>query len=367
LILHIPHSSTNTCKVTFGGDITRELNIMTDWYTDELFDYPYTDRVILDVSRLVCDVERYSDPALEAMEKYGMGVCYTKRFSGEALRMVDSEERERIIEMHYKPHHRRLETVIRSQLDVLAKVFVVDCHSFYGTQLTHEEDSNRPDICIGTDPEHTPIELIDELLEYFANNGLTVAINSPFAGTMVPTVYRSNHGVKSLMIEVNRSLYLDDNFQKSESFESVKDLITGALNIISRVENSYYVESFANEILELECQIEHNEEQSWYFKSGIQSHNDKLHGLIKNFETLRSKINSRTIEQLTALLKKEECKLLGAEGKDGGGSRWIRSMHLGSIKRDIKALKLYLNIKNSVGDVSDLDFFRNEKESIHIY
>ena len=367
MILHIPHSSTNTHNFTFNGDITHELNIMTDWFTDELFDYPYTDRVVPNISRLICDVERYTDPLQEPMERYGMGVCYTKRSNGEALRVVGSEERERIIETHYKPHHRRLDASIHTELSRLGKVFVVDCHSFYGTQLTHEEDSNRPDICIGTDPEHTPIELVDELLEYFANNGLTVAINSPFAGTMVPTVYRSNHDVKAIMIEVNRSLYIDEFFQKSEHFESIKDLITGALDIISKLENTSYVESFAKEILELEYQIEHNEGQSWYFKSGIKSHKDRLHELIKHFESLRNKINGRTKEQIVASLKKEEDRLLDAEGKDGGGSRWIRSMHLGSIKRDIKTLKFYLNIKNSLGDVPDLDFFRNEKESTHIY
>jgi len=212
---------------------------MTDWYTHELFDHPNAKRVVLNVSRLVCDVERYTNTKVEAMEYYGMGVCYTKRSNGDTLRTVDDEERERIIETHYKPHHRRLENVIVSWLETLKTVFIVDCHSFSGTQLKHEEDSNRPDLCIGVDNEHTPIELVDELVEYFSTNGLTVAINSPFSGTMVPTIYRGNNDVKSIMIEVNRSLYLDDNYKKSENFDRIKCLIVGALEIVSSVENRY--------------------------------------------------------------------------------------------------------------------------------
>ena len=358
MILHIPHSSTNTNGVTFDRDITHELNIMTDLFTDELFDHQNAERVVLNVSRLLCDVERYTDPSLEPMEHYGMGVCYTKTSIGDTLRAVDDEERNRIIETYYKSHHRRLENVIRSQLSRLETVFIVDCHSFSGTQLKHEEDSNRPDICLGTDDEHTPSELVDELVAYFATNGHTVAINSPFAGTMVPTVYRGNNDVKSVMLEINRNLYLDEHFQKSESFDRVKDLIAGALDIVSKFENTCYVESFAKEILELEYRIEHRDEQSWYFKTGLKSQEDRLHDLIENFESFRSKINNRTIEQLTTLLIERELDLSTAEKNDGGGSRWMRSMLLGTIKANIKTLKFHLNIKNTVGDVPELDSYR---------
>ena len=331
---------------------------MTDWYTDELFDHPYAERVVLNVSRLICDVERYTDQAQEPMEKYGMGVCYTKYSNGDKLRTVDDVERNRIIETHYKPHHRHLERIIGSQLSQLGTVFIVDCHSFSNTVLKHEEDANRPDICIGTDAEQTPSELVDELVGYFANNGHTVGVNSPFSGTMVPTVYRGNESVKSIMLEVNRSLYLDDNFKKSEGFERVKTLITGALDIVSRVENTCYLEALANEILGLEYQIKHPEKQSWYFKSALKSQNIILYNLIERFESFRSEINSRTKEQITASLKKEEYKLLDAKVKDGGGSRWVHSMFLGSIKTNIKTLKFYLNIKSSIGEIPDLDFYR---------
>jgi len=239
MILHIPHSSIHIHDVIFDRDITHELNIITDWYTDQLFNHPNAERVVLNVSRLVCDVERYTDPEMEPMECYGMGVCYTKTSNGDTLRTVDDEERERIIETHYKPHHRRLEHLVYSQLSLIETVIIVDCHSFSGVKLRHEEDGNRPDICLGTDAEHTPKELVDRLVKYFADNEMIVAVNSPFTGTMVPTIYRGNDDVKSIMIEVNRSMYLDDSYQKSNNFDNVKDMISGALDIVSQFESSY--------------------------------------------------------------------------------------------------------------------------------
>jgi len=349
MLLHIPHSSTNLHGITFDHDIAHEIGIMTDWFTDEIFEHTYSERVVFGVSRLVCDVERFTDASREVMEKHGMGVCYTKTSNGGTLRAVDREERERIIETYYKPHHRRVENVINAQLNRVNTVFLVDCHSFSNTVLAHEEDSNRPDFCIGTDEEHTPVELVRKLEEYFSSKGYTIAINSPFAGTLVPTIFRDNEYVKSIMIEVNRNLYLDDHFNKSENFCRVKDLVTEALNIISKVENTYYLESFVAEILNLEYRIEHLEEQSWYFKSALKSQQERVYELTKCFESLRNKINNCSKEKLITSLHQKERELANAENCDGGGSRWIRSILLGNIRGNIKTLKLHLNIKDMIG------------------
>lgn len=52
-----------------------------------------------------------------------------------------------------------------------------------------------------------------------------MAVNTPFAGTMVPEPFYSlqDKRVQSLMVEVNRSLYMDENNgKKRETFEEVK-------------------------------------------------------------------------------------------------------------------------------------------------
>jgi N-formylglutamate amidohydrolase len=68
----------------------------------------------------------------------------------------------------------------------------------------------RPDICIGTDPFHTPPELAKAFVEAFSEHGWTVAVNDPFAGALVPASrYSSDPRVTAVMVEINRNLYFD--------------------------------------------------------------------------------------------------------------------------------------------------------------
>jgi len=56
----------------------------------------------------------------------------------------------------------------------------------------------------------------------------TGAVNRPFAGTFVPNrYYRQDKRVNSIMIEVNRSLYMDEaTGGKNQSFNQIKNLMT---------------------------------------------------------------------------------------------------------------------------------------------
>lgn len=220
MILHIPHSSTDTLGKEFLCDIDIELERMTDIYTDKLFDYPGATKIVFSVSRLICDVERFEDDSMEEMASKGMGVCYITNSFGEPLRNVLEAERSEIIEKYYRPHHKALTGAVEKEVQIKGKALVVDCHSFSNEPLPHEDDKTtpRPDICIGTDDLHTPKKLIDEAVEYFESCNYKVSINSPFAGTLIPMdYYQKNNNVEGIMIEVNRDLYNNDI-----KFESVK-------------------------------------------------------------------------------------------------------------------------------------------------
>ena len=55
------------------------------------------------------------------------------------------------------------------------------------------------------------MELLEVLESICMDEGLTTAHNQPFSGSYVPTdYYRSDRRIHSLMIEVNRSLYMDE-------------------------------------------------------------------------------------------------------------------------------------------------------------
>ncbi len=228
MILHIPHSSTNTNNTEFDCDLDLELSRMTDIDTDKLFDYPGATRIVLPVSRLICDVERFEDDNLEVMASKGMGVCYRMNSFGDKLRDVTVAERESILDNYYRPHHQALTDAVDLELKEKGSALVVDCHSFSNTPLPHEDsqETPRPDICIGTDLYHTPDDLRDIVLNHFRDCGYTVKVNDPFAGTLIPMkYYRSDKRVSGIMIELNRDLYKKD-------FESVKQAVTGCLRKI---------------------------------------------------------------------------------------------------------------------------------------
>ena len=80
IVLHIPHASDYVpCMdgyVVGREDLINEIMLLTDWFTDELFDLPYV-KVIAPFSRVFCDVERFPDDSAEVMSECGMGMCYT--------------------------------------------------------------------------------------------------------------------------------------------------------------------------------------------------------------------------------------------------------------------------------------------------
>ena len=209
IILHIPHASTvlpNKVAFLLGAEnLAYEVDAMTDHHTDLLFDLPGARRCVFPVSRLVVDPERFIE---DSMESVGMGVVYTHTTNGEALRAISEKDRLALINSYYHPHHTALTRMADECLEKHNQCLIIDCHSFPAQPLPYENDLNRPDICIGTDAFHTQPELEATLVNSFQKYGYSVAINSPFAGSLVPIdFYRKEPRVQSIMVELNRGLY----------------------------------------------------------------------------------------------------------------------------------------------------------------
>ena len=246
-ILHIPHSSTHIPQEERGGihlsdeALKVELLRRTDWYTDELFkvsDHVATP-VVFPVSRLVVDPERFEDNAQETMYRKGMGVIYTKTSQGKRLRDTPTlKDRRRLLSSHYRPHHSHLTTLVKNSLEHYQKALVVDCHSFPSMPEPYEENQNikRPDICIGTDDYHTPHWVPMFLVDAFESMGFSCELNVPFSGALVPLdYYGKENSVSSVMIEVNRGLYLDESSgKKAPNFIKVQIVIKEVVSFLIR-------------------------------------------------------------------------------------------------------------------------------------
>lgn len=223
VVLHIPHNSTEVPPTIRGQfvltdeDLHRELIKMTDHWTYYLFAGPAPDCavVVAPVSRLVVDVERFNDDALEVMATVGMGAVYQRTSNGVRLRReLMPSERASLIQEYYRTHHDKLTQSVDANLLAHTRCLIIDAHSFPSVALPYEMGQNlgRPQICIGADEVHTPRFVISTFVESFLGAGFTVAVNRPFSGAIVPQKhYRANPKVLSVMIEVNRGLYLDES------------------------------------------------------------------------------------------------------------------------------------------------------------
>jgi N-formylglutamate deformylase len=223
--------------VLSDDDLAAELLLMTDAFTDELFFLPETTIVRFPISRLLVDVERFLDDSEEPMSKVGMGMIYTLTAYGKKLkRSLQPRERRKLVSQYYEPHHQTLLADVKGELEKHGKALIVDCHSFPSRPLPCDQNQSilRPDFCIGTDPFHTPSALMKVTTQSIMKMGYSVGINQPYAGSIVPTAcYKKDQRVASIMIEVNRSLYMDElTGTKTSRFDSIKEQLQTLLILI---------------------------------------------------------------------------------------------------------------------------------------
>jgi len=138
----------------------------------------------------------------------GLGVIPSKAANqqdiyAESLPAAEADYR---LSRFYEPYHRELERLIagcRPQ----GQVLLIDCHSMpsglYGV---------RSEVIIGSNHgQSAPGWIVDEAQAHFTREGLSVKLNTPFAGGYVTRHYgQPKNGVSAIQIEICRSLYLDE-------------------------------------------------------------------------------------------------------------------------------------------------------------
>jgi N-formylglutamate amidohydrolase len=251
IILHVPHSST-TIPLKDGylvdeNSLAKEILKLTDWYTDDLFQSDENVIIKADFSRIFCDPERFTDDSQEIMAQYGMGVLYEKNDDGELMRIMTPELRERILKDYYWPHHAKLSNAVNKQLQIYGKALILDCHSYPSKPFKRDLDKsvNRPDFNIGTDAFHTPKHLIEVSKDYFENTGYSVGIDWPYKGSIVPLeYYHNNKNVQTIMLEINRSLYLEEpGNEKSEGYTEVKRVVGEFVRSLYKLQGQPLIEA----------------------------------------------------------------------------------------------------------------------------
>jgi len=101
-----------------------------------------------------------------------------------------------------------------------------------------DQTPDRPNICIGTDDFHTPERIANRAVDLFQQESYSLALNRPYPGSIVPFgYYQADKRVASLMIEINRSLYMDESTgSRLPAFKNVKENIS---KIILRIKTEF--------------------------------------------------------------------------------------------------------------------------------
>lgn len=253
IILHVPHSCSALPEKFLNNKFTLPLNdikkfnlTITDLYVKNLFTKNYTDKltskthqqfICFEFSRVFCDVEKYSDDNYEPMSKHGMGCVYTHNHLGQQFFKPDDNYKNYILNNIYLPYHKSLQDKVNKSLKT-TNVVLLDCHSFSAEIVMDNIDkTNLPDICIGVNNDkYTSQKLTNFVVDYFKNCNYSVAINYPYSGSMQPqSINHNNNKFTSIMIEINKRIYLTDN-KPNQNFYKLHKQIVELLNQIEYFE-----------------------------------------------------------------------------------------------------------------------------------
>lgn len=240
LILHVPHASTLISDADMADFVVppealaHEKLRLVDHYTDELYmggGFPKERAAVAPVCRLVVDMERFADDAMETAAQVGMGALYASTTKGAPLRRLTPERRHGLLAQYYAPHHARLDRLAQECIDRSGHCVVLDCHSFPVTPLPTQTSflDVSPEICIGTDPTHTSPELRDLVVNHFKEYGYSVMVDIPFAGALIPNAfYGKDSRVQSVMVELRRDLYMDETTgdKLPDGFQRLQGVLT---------------------------------------------------------------------------------------------------------------------------------------------
>ena len=212
ILIHVPHTSLyipegyRRTALIPADELDEENEFMCDKGVLELIPPAFAQNtLVFPYSRLYCDVERFRD-GREPMQKLGMGFVYTRDSKGRDMFHPSDAHREEVSRI-YDEHHAELNRRTAEILEEHGRCLIVDLHSFSDETVDRLFGwTDLPDVCIGTEPDYYSQKLIDGLISLCRGLGLSVALNYPYAGSMVPNAYfgKPGTGIVSVMLEVNK-------------------------------------------------------------------------------------------------------------------------------------------------------------------
>src|SRR5262245_22739634 len=170
----------------------------------------------------------------------GLGMIPRVAASGEAIYRgrVPSDEIEQRLETCWRPYHTALTGLIEQTHRQFGTALLIDAHSMPSSAsgVGPRDRDHRVDIVLGDNHgESCAPDLVDGAERWFAQHGLKVQRNQPYAGGFTTQRYgQPGLGRHALQIEINRALYMNEaRHEKLPAAAAIQRVMTGLLEEIA--------------------------------------------------------------------------------------------------------------------------------------
>lgn len=172
----------------------------------------------------------------------GLGVIPRVVANGQAIYSgkISFAEAQQRIDRYWRPYHEVLQAELDQAHVMFGQAILIDCHS-----MPHEAmDSvartgiRRPEVVLGDRFGAAAGETVVGRIEAaFADAGLVVARNTPFAGAYITQTYgRPSRGRHAVQIEIDRALYMNERLiRPNGNFTAILRLLEAVVSEIAAI------------------------------------------------------------------------------------------------------------------------------------
>ena len=159
---------------------------------------------------------------------------------GSKLRFAEAEQR---IARCYRPYHQALSTLMQETRERFGGCLLIDCHSMpsvggsTGSLSDRELGRSRVDFVLGDCFGASCADAVTAAAEtHLRKEGVHVRRNNPYSGGYVTQHYgRPTEGIHVLQIEINRSIYMDEqSLERLPQFQETKQRLERLIAMLAR-------------------------------------------------------------------------------------------------------------------------------------
>ena len=229
LVVSVPHAGERVddedAPLLIASERTRRMD--ADLHVDRLYQNAPSlgaaflaatvSRYVLDLNRGPGDVDAEVCPTHPApIPANPRALIWRLSTGGDAVQargLTMAELQSRIDRIH-RPYHKRLSALLNDRVERFGYAILLDAHSMPSVgRVTHADTGQRrADIVPGDNRGKSCEAALRELvMSHFSEQGFSVALNKPYSGGWITRNYgRPADGVHAIQVELNRSLYLDE-------------------------------------------------------------------------------------------------------------------------------------------------------------